>query len=219
MMNKQWILRAVVGLIGAATAASVCLAGDWLPLNLGYCLNITPSEPVGFYRLVPGGVERDTLVLLKQPHDLAASVLRRYVPMNLPLIKRVAAIPGDLVQVESDGVYVNGVRWPASAPLTHDEEGRPLRPYPFGTYRVPVGQVWVMSNNPRGLDSRYFGPLPAASVFSRLAPLATWSSAPLAQWLALGYALCLAALGIVTAAMTINALSARVIRTRDVTQQ
>lgn len=211
-MNKQWILRAVVGLIGAATAAGVCLAGDWLPLRLGYCLNITPSEPVGFYRLVPGGAARDALVLLKQPHDSAASVLRRYVPANLPLIKRVAAIPGDVVEVGGHAVYVNGIAWPDSAPLTHDEEGRPLRPYPFGTYRVRAGQIWVMSNNPRGLDSRYFGPVPATSVISRLAPLATWSSAPLAQWLALGYALCLAALGIVTAAMTINTLSARVIR-------
>ena len=218
-MSRQWILRAVVGLTGGAIAAGVCLFGDWLPLGLGYCLNITPSEPVGIYRLVPGGAERGTLILLQQPHDPAASVLRPYVPANLPLIKRVAAIPSDVVRIDSDGVYVNGVRWPDSVPLLHDDEGRALHPYPFGVYRVPAGQLWVMSNHPRGLDSRYFGPVPASSVISRLAPLATWSSAPLAQWLALGYALCLAAFGILTAAAIINALSARVIRPCEVRQQ
>ena len=46
-MSRQWILRAVVGLTGGAIAAGVCFFGDWLPIGLGYCLNITPSEPVG----------------------------------------------------------------------------------------------------------------------------------------------------------------------------
>ena len=214
-MSRQWILRAVVGLTGGAIAAGVCLFGDWLPLGLGYCLNITPSEPVGIYRLVPGEAERGTLILLQQPHDPAATILRPYVPANLPLIKRVAAIPGDVVQAGAHGVYVNGRLWPDSVPLTHDQEGRSLRPYPFGVYRVAAGRLWVMSNHPRGLDSRYFGPVPASSVISRLAPLATWSSPLLAQTLALVYGLCLAALGILAAATTINALSKRVIGPRE----
>src|SRR5581483_3260069 len=91
------------------------------------------------------------------------------------------------------------------------DEGRALRPFPFGVYRVAAGEVWVMSNHPRGLDSRYFGPVPAASIISRLKPLLTWSSAPLAQWLALAYALCLAAIAILTAATTIKRLCAQVI--------
>jgi len=210
-MSRRWILRAVVGVIGAAAAMGVCALGDWLPLELGYCLNITPSEPVGIYELVPGGVARGALVLLPQPHDSSASLLRRYVPARLPLIKRVAALPGDIVRVTADGVYVNGVRWPHSVPLAHDAEGKTLRPYPFGAYRVAAGELWVMSNHPRGLDSRYFGPLPEASVVSRLKPLLTWSSAPLAQWLGLAYALCLAASAMLIAATTTNALCSRVI--------
>jgi conjugative transfer signal peptidase TraF len=217
-MNRRWILRAVVGVIGAAIAMAVCALGDWLPLELGYCLNITPSEPAGIYELVPGGVARGGLVLLKQPHASAASILRRYAPANLPLIKRVAALPGDVVRVTADGVYVNGVRWPESVPLAHDAEGRPLRPYPFGAYRVAAGELWAMSNHPRGLDSRYFGPLPEASVISRLKPLLTWSSASLAQWLGLAYALGLVALGSLAAIATINRLAARIIRPREAAQ-
>lgn len=218
-MNRQLILRAVVGVIGGAVAASVCAFGGWFPYALGYCLNITPSEPVGIYELVPGGAERGALVLLEQPHGSVTSTLRRYIPAKMPLIKCVAALPGDVVRVGAHGVYINGVRWPDSVPLAHDAEGRALHPYPFGVYRVAAGNVWVMSNHPRGLDSRYFGPVPAASVISRLEPLLTWTSAPLAQWLALAYTLCLAALGILAAVRTINALSAWVIRPCEARQQ
>ena len=217
-MNRQWILR-VIGVIGGAIAMGVSAFGGWFPLELGYCFNITPSEPVGIYRLVPGGAERGALVLLEQPHGLVSSTLRRYIPAKLPLVKRVAAIPSDMVRINSDGVYVNGTRWPDSVPLFHDDEDRALHPYPFGAYRMAAGRLWVMSNHPRGLDSRYFGPVPAASVISRLEPMLTWTSAPLAQWLALAYALCLAALGIVAAVTTINALSARVIRPCEARQQ
>jgi conjugative transfer signal peptidase TraF len=218
-MSRRLVLRFAVGLVGGAIAMGVCALGGWLPLKAGYCFNITPSEPVGIYRLVPGGVERGTLVLLKQPHNPAASVLQLYIPAKLPLVKRVAAIPGDMVRIDSDGVYVNGLRWPDSVPLLHDDEGRALHPYPFGVYRVAAGRLWVMSNHPRGLDSRYFGPVPAASVISRLEPLLTWTSAPLAQWLALAYALCLSALGVLAAIATINALSAWVIGPCEVRQQ
>ena len=214
-MKRCWPLRFAVAAIGSAILAGVCLSGAWMPAKLGYCLNITPSEPVGIYQRVAGGPQRGALVLLNQPRDSAASILGRYLPANIPLIKRIAAISGDVVQAGADGVYVNGRLWPDSVPLTHDQEGRSLRPYLFGVYRVAASRLWVMSNHPRGLDSRYFGPVPASSVISRLAPLATWSSPLLAQTLALVYGLCLAALGLLAAATTINALSKRVIGPRE----
>lgn len=176
-MTRHLILHCAVGLIGGALAAGVCIIGGRLPFTLGYELNITTSEPVGIYRLVGGQAERQALVFLKQPHDSAASVLSRYVPVQLPLIKRVAAIPGDLVETNAFGVRVNKILWPHSVPLAQDEEGRSLRPYPFGVYKVPAGELWVMSNHPRGLDSRYFGPILEAVVISRLVPVATWKSA------------------------------------------
>jgi conjugative transfer signal peptidase TraF len=218
-MSRRLVLRFAVGLVGGAIAMGVCALGGWLPLKAGYCFNITPSEPVGIYELVSGGASRGALVLLEQPHGSVTSTLRRYIPAKLRLVKRVAAIPGDVVRIDSDGVYVNGLRWPDSVPLLHDDEGRALHPYPCGVYRVAAGRLWVMSNHPRGLDSRYFGPVPAASVISRLEPLLTWRSAPLAQWLALAYALCLAVLGILAAVWTINALSAWVIGPCEVRQQ
>ena len=214
-MTRHLILHCAVGLIGSALAAGVCLIGGRLPLTLGYELNITPSEPVGIYRLVGGQAERRALVLLKQPHDSMASVLSRYAPVHLPLIKRVAAIPGDLVEINTFGMRVNGILWPHSVPLAHDAEGRSLRPYPFGVYRVHAGELWVLSNHPRGLDSRYFGPVLEPNVISRLVPVLTWSSPLTSQALALGYVLCLMALGILVLATSVNTLRALVIEPRS----
>ncbi len=215
-MKRCWPLRFAGAAIGSATLVGVCLIGAWMPAKLGYCLNITPSEPVGIYRQIGGGVERGALVLLNRPHGSAASILGRYLPANIPLIKRIAAIPGDLVEVSTEGVRVNGILWPDSVPLTHDLEGRSLRPYPFGISRVPAGQIWVMSNHPRGLDSRYFGPVTESSVISRLVPIVTWSNRETAAALDLTYALCVAAIALVLPATTVKATYALVVQPREV---
>src|SRR5271169_4639152 len=103
-MNRRcWMLRLAGAAIGSATLVAVCLIGAKLPAQLGYCLNITPSEPVGIYRRGSGRAERGTLILLDQPHDSAASILGHYLPSNIPLIKRVAAIAGDVVETSTYG--------------------------------------------------------------------------------------------------------------------
>jgi len=219
MKQRCWMLRLAGAAIGSATLVTVCLIGTKLPAALGYCLNRTPSEPVGIYRRVSGRAERGTLILLNQPHESAAPLLGRYLPANIPLIKRIAAIPGDVVDESARGVRVNGILWPDSAPLTHDLEGRSLRPYPFGIHRVPIGQLWVLSNHPRGLDSRYFGPVTESSVISRLVPIVTWSNPDTAVALALTYALCIAAIALVLAAATVKATYALVIQPREMKQE
>jgi conjugative transfer signal peptidase TraF len=218
MKRRCWMLRLAGAGIGSATLVAVCLIGARLPAALGYCLNLTPSEPVGIYRRLAGGAERGTLVLLNQPRDSASSFFGRYLPVNIPLIKRIAAIPGDVVNAGARGVRINGILWPASAPLTHDQEGRSLRPYPFGTYRVVAGQLWVMSNHPRGLDSRYFGPVTESSVISRLVPIVTWSNPDTAVAVDLAYALWVAAIALVLAATTVKTTYALVIQPREVKQ-
>jgi conjugative transfer signal peptidase TraF len=219
MKRRCWMLRLAGAAIGSATLVAVCLLGAWMPAALGYCLNITPSEPVGIYRRAAGGAERGILVLMNQPRDSASSIFGRYLPANIPLIKRIAAMPGDVVNASARGVRINGILWPDSAPLTHDQEGRSLQPYPFGTYRVAAGQLWVMSNHPRGLDSRYFGPVTESSVISRLVPIATWSNPDTAVVLDLMYALWIAVTALVLAATTVKTTYALVIQPREVTQE
>ena len=82
-------------------------------------------------------------------------------------------MPGETVAVEPLGIRVNGVLWPNSTALTNDSRGHQINHYEFGVYRVQPLEIWVLSKNPRGWDSRYFGPVTAASVVGAAEPLFT----------------------------------------------
>ena len=129
--GRCWMLRLAGAAIGSATLVGVCLIGAWLPAELGYCLNITPSEPVGIYREIGGWSGTRGFGVAEAACDSAVFHANRYLPANIPLIKRVAAIAGDVVETSAYGVRVNRILWPDSAPLTHDQEGRSLQPYPI----------------------------------------------------------------------------------------
>ncbi len=219
MKRHCWTLRITTAVTGCAILIGISLIGYRLPAALGYCLNLTPSEPVGIYRLVAGGAQRGALVWLKQPVGPAASILHRYAPAKIPLIKRVAAISGDIVQVGTLGVRIDGTLWFDSAPLDRDAEGRPLRPYPFGTYCVRPGQLWVMSQHPRGIDSRYFGPVAETSVISRVVPAIIWSSPAMSPALAFAYVIFIAAVAMLLATTSVNKSYALVITPRELRQQ
>jgi conjugative transfer signal peptidase TraF len=89
-----------------------------------------------------------------------------------PMLKPIAAQPGDIVEVTSHGITVNGTRLRNSAPQPVDSRGRPLPHWPFGRYTVPQGFVWVVSQyNALSFDSRYYGPIPVASIRHHLRPL------------------------------------------------
>jgi hypothetical protein len=109
--------------------------------------------------------------------------------------------------------------WPDSAALAGDAEGRSLRAYPFGTYRVPAQQLWVMSNHPRGIDSRYFGPVAETSVISRVAPAIIWSSPAMSQALAFAYVIFIAAVTMLLAITSVNKSYALVITPRELRRQ
>lgn len=91
------------------------------------------------------------------------------------MLKRVAALGGDWVSVQGDGVRVQGQLLPLSAPLAFDATGRPMpRPSPAPS-QLASTQLWVMSDtNPRSFDSRYFGPIERAWVMEVLEPVLTW---------------------------------------------
>ena len=90
----------------------------------------------------------------------------------VPLLKPVAATEGDHVEVSPEGIAVNGVLLPKTRALNTDWAGRSLNPFPFGTYRVRAGTVWVASTYNRGsFDSRYMGPIRTSQIRKRLRPL------------------------------------------------
>jgi conjugative transfer signal peptidase TraF len=141
------------------------------------------SARAGVYRLVAGApVRRGTLVAACLPQIIAGEGLTRgYLrrgdcPAGAePVAKLIGALPGDAVTVEPGAVAVNGVKLRDSRTAVSDSAGRPLAHVPFGPRNVRSGEVWLFGfNDSRSWDSRYFGPIPIASIRGSLKPILTW---------------------------------------------
>ncbi len=80
---------------------------------------------------------------------------RRYIPANVPLVKRVAAAAGDEVCALGQEIFVNG-KWVAERRVV-DAEGRPMKWW-NGCVRLRGRQLFLlMSDSPASFDGRYFG--------------------------------------------------------------
>jgi conjugative transfer signal peptidase TraF len=150
-----------LGLIGLATLAR---PAPWLVWNA------SASAPIGLYRVLPGKPVRGNLVLVHTPDSVRQLAAERgYLPQNVPLVKRVAALDGDIVCAADDVISVNG-RVVAER-LARDRLGRPL-PTWSGCHLLDGGEAFLlMEGRTDSFDSRYFGPVPMPAIIGRLAPL------------------------------------------------
>jgi len=139
-------------------------------------INLSPSLPLGLYQPVALPLARGRLVSACLP--LAVAGLgrdRSYLPPgpcpgdSAPVLKILAALPDDVVEVTSSGVFVNGVHLSQSNARTADSHGRHLFPIPPGLYHLR-GCYWLAAPHPESWDSRYFGCVPRESVREVLTP-------------------------------------------------
>ncbi len=72
-------------------------------------------------------------------------------------IKRCMGLPGDIIELKSGRLFVNGVEQAESYAF---HSGTPSAPGDFGPYRVPHN-CWFMlgDNRDESFDSRYWGPV------------------------------------------------------------
>ena len=158
------VTTVAVSLLGIASGASFAPKLIW---------NASASTPVGFYTIEePGPVAVTDLVAVDAPEPLATFLSDGgYLPRGVPLLKRVAALPGQRVCRSGLAITVDGV--PMGEALDRDRRGRPL-PIWQGCRLVANGELFLMNWQVRdSLDGRYFGPLPATAVIGRATPLYT----------------------------------------------
>ena len=81
------------------------------------------------------------------------------------MMKRIAAVEGDVVASTEEGVRVNGALLPASVPREADKAGRSMPRYRFNNYTLVEPELLLMSDGSgTSLDGRYFGPMDVAQV-------------------------------------------------------
>lgn len=161
----------IVAIAGLITAAVVG----------GYRLNLTPSEPLGLWRIekLNRPVEAGDLVFICLPATAPFEEARQrgYLRRGLcpgglaPLIKTVAALPGQHVGI-GDHVVINGHSLAASVVRKTDGEGRTVTPYPGGV--VPSGHLYLHSSFASSYDSRYSGPVPNSGLLGLARPILTF---------------------------------------------
>ncbi len=167
--------RALAILLAGGAAVAAAAGIGWMG---GLRLNLTPSEPLGLWRIAP--LDRDVavgdLVFICPPAGPASAfgLTRGYLRRGLcaggtaPLIKTVAAVAGADIGIGAD-VMVDGAQLPHSRLSPVDGEGRSIAPWAGGV--VPPSHLFLHSPFAGSYDSRYFGPIPQAGLLGLARPV------------------------------------------------
>lgn len=159
------------GLIAVSAIAGLGLLG-------GFRINLTPSEPLGLWRIVP--LDRPLavgdLVFVCPPRGPVSTIglERGYFRWGscpghvAPLIKTVAALSGARIDVVNE-IVIDGVALPHSRLSFRDGAGRQLAIWSGGI--VPAGQFFLHSPFAGSYDSRYFGPVPLSGLLGLARPV------------------------------------------------
>lgn len=149
----------------------------------GIRVNTSRSIPLGFYIATSKPAEKYDYVLFCPPNtDVMAEAKRRgYLAAGFCagdygyLMKKILAAGDDVVAVTDEGVNVNGVPLPYSAPLMRDSEDRDLPRLQPANFVIRKDELLLMSDvSSTSFDARYFGPVSRAQVNTVIRPLLTW---------------------------------------------
>jgi conjugative transfer signal peptidase TraF len=135
--------------------------------------NASASTPVGLYSLHPADQLRvgDLVADLPPPTLSRFMAVRRYLPLNVPLLKYVGALSGQTVCRQGLLVSVDGRR--VAVALTRDHARRPL-PVWQGCRLLRPGEIFLLNPAaPDSFDGRYFGVLLLDTITARAEPLWT----------------------------------------------
>lgn len=151
--------------VAAVTAGIVCIL-VWPPRPV-LVWNASASSRIGLYALSsPGRLRAGDMTVAWAPafaRRLAAA--RHYLPANVPLVKRVAAVAGDRVCARGRTIFVNGRA--VALRRVRDPSGRPM-PWWSGCHGLRTDELFLLSPGaPDAFDGRYFGLTRAGAVIGK----------------------------------------------------
>ena len=157
--------------VGASVALIAVTAA--LPPSPRLVWNASASAPIGLYAVDPGAPpDAGDMAIARVParyRELAAR--RHYLPVNVPLVKRVVGVPGDDVCARGPAVFVDGKLM--AKRLAVDARSRAM-PWWQGCIRLRGRQLFLlMTESPASFDGRYFGATDPQDVIGKAHPLWT----------------------------------------------
>jgi signal peptidase I len=155
-------------LIGDHIIVNKLVFGLRLPDSIFGLTPFAGEIPYGKYLFQLEPVHRGDVVVFVYPED-----------QTKDFIKRVVAIPGDVVEIKDGMLILNGVK--VDAPYTHYEAGpseRSTSPRDtLDAVKIQPGQYFMMGDNrDRSYDSRFWGPVSRDAIEGR-AMFIYWSCA------------------------------------------
>lgn len=166
MTRFGYVMVTYFSVMGVAIAS-------FIPTPLRLVWNASASVPIGLYDLDPPRHLAVGDLVAVMPDKLLAEFMieRGYIGRGVPLMKHVAALPGQTVCRNGTAVTVYAV--PIGDALDRDKRGREL-PVWQGCRRIADSDIFLMNPEVRdSLDGRYFGPISARGVIGKATPLYT----------------------------------------------
>jgi len=143
-------------------------------------LNLTPSMPLGFYRVAEiSAIKHGAIVSICLPDEIAKEGLRQgYLTKgkcangSIPVVKQVIAIPGDNVELSYQGITVNG-KFHLAPFRFADHNGVAIKQFVgYGKYSNTQGYWLYGSHAPLdSWDSRYFGAVARENIVNVVKPV------------------------------------------------
>ncbi len=134
--------------------------------------NGSASVPRGFYGIEGRAPKRGELVLARAPdHGLRVAISRGYLPSDMPVVKRLAAVQGDEICRIGGEILINGTV--VATAQIRDLESR-LMPSWRGCERLGEGEVFLLADHPHSFDGRYWGKSACADIHGVAHPVWTF---------------------------------------------
>lgn len=172
----SWVLTLVI-VLGVATLFFrsqkwehwILVRPPSLPAGI-YMVSVTESLSVGIPTVVCIPGSGGALALSRSYVNASWMNTLWCAEGEAPMIKMLAALPGDHVHVERNRIQINDRPWLSVPMASEDTDGRPLKPM-LGRFHLADDECYALSLwSDRSYDSRYFGafPCPTESIQTAL---------------------------------------------------